>query len=788
MWKAATEVNVAPRLKANGCLRSMLPKRSVRVGIGRSWGITSVAILVILTMTVFAAKPAAAETGDSWSVTLPSGSCAAAIAATPDGGVAAELESTCNAVGSVGSLQAFSATGSSEWTAPLADSLGVDDTALEGSGGQPPILTDPAGDLYWIQEDSPSGLTIQASRTGGISWSLPIPGESAGLALGTNGTLYAMTSVGSGAQGPYQLIAVDRLSGVMLSNISLPMSSADYPRLYSYKSGLVTSDTLYLYYLNYDGTVKRKVTLPSYPTVSNDHGEELTSVSLIGTAYLVEPNNTYGTEPNYLAIIQPNGKAKLLDPIGPTINNEGYYGWKALALPDGGVAYDATKSSLEGLSVINADGTIRWQDPSIGYQYGWEVDSLGNLIGIGTTQVKRTIPDANYGVLYNSLKITELSSSSGNTIASATISDANDPMPYDVGADSTSFEWAGVVGSGTVYQEVNEITHDHTSMVDRKLISVPLTGVSGSYPYSAIANAAANPANTRRYLALGDSVPYGHGLSNPGNEAQNGLTPDQPPSTSAYPSLVASTLGLSMQVRTSGCVLTGDQLAVSGAPAAAANVTNSDVDCKSSAPHKSVQADEIPAANLAFNPPYLVTIQAGADDIGFAACLANDLVPNPLEVPCVVKNKPSSNVSNAVAAAKLALIQEIQAVQAVGTKHIGIVNYYQPIPTPAEMALLHISSSNLVCWALALHPMSTYNDAKILLGAVNNMIKQVALQTGATLVNIGAAFKGHEMCTSSPDVFAGDDLTNTLDWRTAHPNQAGQTIIAADVSRVFKGI
>ncbi len=57
------------------------------------------------------------------------------------------------------------------------------------------------------------------------------------------------------------------------------------------------------------------------------------------------------------------------------------------------------------------------------------------------------------------------------------------------------------------------------------------------------------PVPTTRAVALGDSVPYGHGLANPYLTPQIGLPPgavSQGPSTRAYPTLVAGALGLTM--------------------------------------------------------------------------------------------------------------------------------------------------------------------------------------------------------------------------------------------------
>ena len=60
------------------------------------------------------------------------------------------------------------------------------------------------------------------------------------------------------------------------------------------------------------------------------------------------------------------------------------------------------------------------------------------------------------------------------------------------------------------------------------------------------------PPTSTRAVALGDSVPYGHGLPNPYLTPQVGLPAawvSQGPSTRAYPSQVARALGLTMTVR-----------------------------------------------------------------------------------------------------------------------------------------------------------------------------------------------------------------------------------------------
>src|ERR1039458_1396722 len=89
-------------------------------------------------------------------------------------------------------------------------------------------------------------------------------------------------------------------------------------------------------------------------------------------------------------------------------------------------------------------------------------------------------------------------------------------------------------------------------------------------------------STSTRAVALGDSVPYGHGIHNPYQAPQVGLPASwlsQGPSTEAYPSEVARDLGLTMSVRATNCALTGDQLAISGAVADPTDNTTRDGQC-----------------------------------------------------------------------------------------------------------------------------------------------------------------------------------------------------------------
>ena len=139
---------------------------------------------------------------------------------------------------------------------------------------------------------------------------------------------------------------------------------------------------------------------------------------------------------------------------------------------------------------------------------------------------------------------------------------------------------------------------------------------------------APSPALSTRAVALGDSVPYGHGLANPYLTPQIGLPTgavSQGPSTEAYPTLVARDLGLTMTVRQTNCHLTGDQLSISGAVADGSDNTSRDGQCPVPPQQARNLADELAATDLAQHPARLVLLQDGADDIDFSACLEYQL-------------------------------------------------------------------------------------------------------------------------------------------------------------------
>jgi len=350
-----------------------------------------------------------------------------------------------------------------------------------------------------------------------------------------------------------------------------------------------------------------------------------------------------------------------------------------------------------------------------------------------------------------------------------------------------------------------------------------------------------SPTTSTRAVALGDSVPYGHGLHNPYPTPRFGLPADwvsQGPSTAAYPSEVAHALGLTMTVRTANCTLTGDQLSISGAVAAPADNTNPDGQCLDPPQPARNLSEEVAAADLVRHPARLVMLQDGADDIDFAACLEYALaraagVGLGLGTQCVENGTVTPALATKLANVRSAMTQAIESV-APHAGRVVVVNYYQPIPRPGQIADDTFASqlhTNLVCTGLKANPSSTFADAQVVSGALNKAIAgavsdaRAAHVSNVVLVDIAPVMDGHGICTTDPWIFSGEpvpDVTLAADaadiaaaascdrlsglipcgsitsrgtaaekdlvdyvWRAAHPTAAGQRAIAAAVDRAL---
>ena len=288
-----------------------------------------------------------------------------------------------------------------------------------------------------------------------------------------------------------------------------------------------------------------------------------------------------------------------------------------------------------------------------------------------------------------------------------------------------------------------------------------------------------SPTTSTRAVALGDSVPYGHGLHNPYLTPQVGLPEgwvSQGPSALAYPSRVAAALGLTMSVRAANCDLTGDQLAVSGAVADGADNTSPDGQCpRPPGPARNLD-DEIAAADLAQHPARLVILQDGADDIDFASCLEHELARVPvlganldIGTQCVVNGAVTPALAARLADVRAGLARAIETV-ARHAARVVVLDYYQPVPSPAQIsggAAAPTLHTNLVCAGLKDNPGPTYTAAQVVLGALNTTIAGAVADARKTdvdnvvLVDLASSFDGHGICTADPWVFSGEPVPDT---------------------------
>ena len=346
------------------------------------------------------------------------------------------------------------------------------------------------------------------------------------------------------------------------------------------------------------------------------------------------------------------------------------------------------------------------------------------------------------------------------------------------------------------------------------------------------------PNVSTRAVALGDSVPYGHGLANPYLAPQIGLPAhavSQGPSAEAYPSLVADDLGLTMTVRSTNCHLTGDQLSISGAVADGADNTARDGQCPIPPRPARNLADEIAASGLARQPARLVMLQDGADDIDFSACLEFQLarvlgVGIGLGHTCVANGAVTPQTAAKLANVRTSLARAIETV-APHAATVAVLDYYQPIPEPSQIAKGTATSglhTNLVCSGLKPNAGSTFAAAQVVLTALNQAVAGAVGDArthhvkNVTLVDVAGAIDGHGICTARPWVFSGEPVADTAlaadaehilaakacsetdalhgemscasltasaqaaerslqdyVWRAAHPTAAGQRAIAA---------
>jgi hypothetical protein len=356
---------------------------------------------------------------------------------------------------------------------------------------------------------------------------------------------------------------------------------------------------------------------------------------------------------------------------------------------------------------------------------------------------------------------------------------------------------------------------------------------------------APSPPASVRAVALGDSVPYGHGLANPYLTPQIGLPRNdvsQGPAAHAYPSTVAAHFGLTMTVRAGNCRLVGDQLAISGAVATPADNTQPSGQCL---PQQIRNLDdEIAAAEFKAHPARLVLLQDGADDIHFGECLEYELArvlgtSLGLGTNCVANAAVTPAIAADLSRVRRGLASAIEQI-APDAGTVAVLDYYQPIPAPSEVADDSGFSglgNDLVCTGLKANASSTAAAAQVVLSALNTAIAGAVADArghgvhNVVLVDVAHALDGHGLCTAHPWVFSAErisDATLAADteqvlaaktcsaagsalhtasvcdslvarsdqaeqslrahvWRTAHPMAQGQRALAADVEAALRG-
>ena len=381
----------------------------------------------------------------------------------------------------------------------------------------------------------------------------------------------------------------------------------------------------------------------------------------------------------------------------------------------------------------------------------------------------------------------------------------------------------------------------------RGLAVVALAGalVAGVVLVASHSGPSPSPPATLRAVALGDSVPYGHGLANPYLTPQIGLPKSdvsQGPSALAYPSTVAAHFGLTLTVRPTNCRLVGDQLAISGAVASAADNTEPSGQCL---PQQNRMLDnEIAASGLTQHGARLVMLQDGADDIHFGECLEYELARVlgtgiGLGTNCVDNGTVTPAIAADLSRVRRGLASAIEQI-APDAGTVAVLDYYQPIPAPTEIADdsgLSGLGTNLVCTGLKANASSTAAAAHVVLTALNASIAGAVTDArghgvhNVVLVDVAHALDGHGVCTADPWVFSAESISDAslaLDteqivaaracaaagsalhtgslcnslvarsdeakrslkahvWRTAHPTALGQRALAAVVERALRG-
>jgi lysophospholipase L1-like esterase len=691
-------------------------------------------------------------------------------------------------------------TGSPAWSTAI--SAGVE--------GAEPVF-DASGELYFATYSTdPSTSTpepqLEAVGATGVLWartlSEPSGCQADGIALGFNGDLYVSLGCGlGGGNSQPRLVALDPEKGTTVFDQPLPSPFSDVgTEIEAYTSGLIAFDGTYLAYLNYKGAVTASFAVPNLPS-----GSQIAAWGTDGSTYFIEGYVCTANQSVTLERFLPSGPSWIYTwPSAGDCNGSDQEQASVAALPDGSVAINIGSDGLswDGVTLLGSGASagtasIKWSVDVGQSLFAFAgvhqvlADVNGNVAAqltyadIGSSSTCTTIDNC------QAYEIDLLNGTSGAVKSTADVH-TETPAIYALGTDFDLDTGVAVLGGA----------------VGSQLTMFGMTLASAGPAYPEADRPTVLPPTPGRYVAFGDSVPYGHGLANPGKNSQQGLPPDMPPSSLAYPTLVAKDLGLSMDLRSAGCILAGDNLAVSGAPSNPNSWTSRDVDCHypSGTPvpiHKAVDPDELAAANLAGNPPSLVTIQVGADDIDFAGCAAYLLgVRFPLtsiidSTQCVQTVHGSYQLTSRVASELGSLVTglseivktiEIEAPKA----RIVVINYYQGVPTAQEPVV----GTSALCRILRTEDHGKRTgmkaEANFLLAQLNGAIATVtSTDPDVTVVDLSKVFDGHEICVANPRSPRQSNswlFDGTFDgaWDAFHPTAAGQAAIASAIEATLK--
>jgi lysophospholipase L1-like esterase len=487
----------------------------------------------------------------------------------------------------------------------------------------------------------------------------------------------------------------------------------------------------------------------------------LTAAALIGVAGPSQADNSATDVP---------------DPDGYICNQPGYVNFEELA-----DATDLSADTIQGVKFTTTNGfTWKVGDFSTGsyngrYPNGAYMSQGTHWAWLGQTQGAGRIdftegPAAEFGLL---------------------VSVGASPVVLE-GYDSAN-NLLETAGPANVNTSTGHMTELRLSRPTRDLAYVVVHDQGNFFLVDGICTDAPGVRRPLRYVAFGDSIPYGHGLANPGKKSRDKLPANQPPSRYAYPTLVADGLGYTLTMRKSACLLEGDQLAVSGAPSTVNRWTDLDRDCRypkgEPVPlHKAVVPDEVAAAELRSNPPSLATLQAGANDLDFDACLGS-LLGFPLNPFAHVENcirqdksrggyKVTSKVAAELRSLRTGLGLAIDLIEgAAPDAEVVVLNYYQIVPK----ADAPLRGTSTICRDLrASRPNGKWRrtiraKADFLQKQLNDTIASVvADHPDVKLVDISDLFSGHELCTTSTWLLDGL-------WNAAHPTRTGHAQMASAV-------